>query len=337
MGLISKEVEINIVGRNYKHYEELGYHIPRVKNKQGKMVIPTGAKIVVKVEDLTKGSKTIVECMCDRCGFTTYMTYSNYCRFKKNDNKYYCHQCNNILFGRHKRIRTIIKKSKSFKEWCIENNKQDILDRWDYELNKCNPEEVCCNSRNKCWFKCNKYSDHEGELKRIDALTRNNNCKIICTQCNSIAQWFIDNGLNINDYWDWDKNAISPWEISYRNPKEIWMKCQEKDYHGSYEIAPFEFINGEKCTYCAKKKIHPKDSLGQYICDNYGEEFLNKIWSDNNEKTSFEYAPNSRKKVWWKCENDKHEEYFRSIQKSNRFEFRCPKCRNESKESVIEE
>lgn len=54
MGLISKEVEINIVGRNYKHYEELGYHIPRSKNKWGRMGILQGTKIIVKVEDLQK-------------------------------------------------------------------------------------------------------------------------------------------------------------------------------------------------------------------------------------------------------------------------------------------
>ena len=54
MGLISKEVEINICGGNYKHYEELGYHIPRSKNKWGRMGILQGTKIIVKVEDLQK-------------------------------------------------------------------------------------------------------------------------------------------------------------------------------------------------------------------------------------------------------------------------------------------
>ena len=24
----------------------------------------------------------------------------------------------------------------SFYDWCIENNRQDLLDRWDYDLNK---------------------------------------------------------------------------------------------------------------------------------------------------------------------------------------------------------
>ena len=31
------------------------------------------------------------------------------------------------------------KNKKSFYDWCIENNRQDVLDRWDYELNDCSP------------------------------------------------------------------------------------------------------------------------------------------------------------------------------------------------------
>ena len=31
------------------------------------------------------------------------------------------------------------KNKKSFYDWCVENNREDILDRWDYELNDCSP------------------------------------------------------------------------------------------------------------------------------------------------------------------------------------------------------
>ena len=36
MGLITKEIDVCIVSNNYKHYEDLGYHIPKEINKNGK-------------------------------------------------------------------------------------------------------------------------------------------------------------------------------------------------------------------------------------------------------------------------------------------------------------
>jgi hypothetical protein len=101
----------------------------------------------------------------------------------------------------------------------------------------------------------------------------------------------------------------------------------------------YDFTKGNRCPYCIyfHGKVHPKDSLGQYIIDNYGQDFLDKIWSDKNIKTSFEYAPNSGKEVWWKCMDEKHEDYKREINGSNIIKFRCPICTQERNESFLQE
>lgn len=229
------------------------------------------------------------------------------------------------------------KQCNSFAQWCINNNKQNVLDRWDYELNNFTPWEVSYSSNKKYWFKCDKHLEHKSELKSIDRFVHGQNGSIECNQCNSIAQWFLDNNLKIEDYWDYNKNTISPWDISYGCKTKVWIKCREKDYHGSYEITCKNFTNGNRCPYCSGRAVHPKDSVGQYIIDNYGEDFLWKIWSDKNDKSVFEYLPNSNQKVWWKCLDNKHEEYYRKISKSYRSDFRCPQCSQERKESLGEE
>lgn len=159
---------------------------------------------------------------------------------------------------------------------------------------------------------------------------------------NSIARWLIetfgDNALNL--YWDWDKNGVSPWGISFRSVYDIWIKCNNKNYHGSYKTTPNKLYQSKGvCPYCCKHngKIHPLDSLGQYIIDNYGEEFLWKVWSDKNEKSPFEYHIQSNIKIWWKCIDGKHEDYLRSCSKNFYKEYICPKCMEERKESLIEE
>lgn len=53
----------------------------------------------------------------------------------------------------------------------------------------------------------------------------------------SFAEWGINNlDENFLDkYWDWDKNELNPYEISYGSHKRVWIKCRNKDYHNSYE------------------------------------------------------------------------------------------------------
>ena len=49
MGLITKEVEVCVCSNKQKYYESLGYNIPREKNNNGRMRVPRGSKIKVKV------------------------------------------------------------------------------------------------------------------------------------------------------------------------------------------------------------------------------------------------------------------------------------------------
>ena len=41
---------------------------------------------------------------------------------------------------------------KTFEEWCLENNRQDILDLWDYDKNNKSPSEVPAGTKIKYFF-----------------------------------------------------------------------------------------------------------------------------------------------------------------------------------------
>ena len=326
MGLISKSVIMRWNGSNRKWYESKGYKW--TKNL---------GEFEVKVEDLPNGSNIQIYCTCDNCEKIFKTSWQSYLR-SSHDNKHYCRKCILKLFTNTKSIKIKLSKTKSFEQWCIENNRHDVLKRWDYYLNDCLPNEVTYSSNKKYWFKCNKYKEHGSELKNINNFTSGSNGVMNCNQCNSFSQWGIDNfGEDfLEKYWS-KKNTINPWDISYSSNKKIWIKCQEKDYHEDYKISCSNFINNNRCPYCNNTKIHPKDSLGQYIVDNYGKRFLDKIWSDKNKKSPFEYAPISNQKVWWKCLDDRHEDYKRKIGDSHYAEFRCPKCVQERRESFLQE
>ena len=42
----------------------------------------------------------------------------------------------------------------SFAEWCRDNNHQDLLNKWDYELNNVSPDDVAFQSNKYYYFKC---------------------------------------------------------------------------------------------------------------------------------------------------------------------------------------
>ena len=101
-----------------------------------------------------------------------------------------------------------------------------------------------------------------------DRIINNYNC--YCKKCKidktkSFAQYLIDiygdNALNL--YWDYAKNIIDPWTISKGSNKKVFIKCQNKSYHESYNIACCNFINGKRCPSCSSKhgKLHRLDSM----------------------------------------------------------------------------
>jgi hypothetical protein len=230
----------------------------------------------------------------------------------------------------------ICKACNSFEQWCINNNRQDILSRWDYELNKCNPIEIRFACKSSYYFKCSK-GIHPSELKSISNFTSGSEGVMFCNMCNSFAQYLIDNFGNdaLNLYWDYEKNGnINPWKLTKSNNLNVYIKCQNKDkpYHESYlvQCSNFSKLNSG-CPYCYNRKIHPLDSLGTLF-----PEVLD-IWSDKNDKSPFEYAPKTPQEVYWKCPEGKHDNYLRKINESNDAKFRCPDCSNERDESFLQE
>ena len=98
--LISKEVEIKLNGKNIKYYEDLGYEIPRRKDKWGEITVSRGTTIMVKVEDLPDGSHAEIQCLCDYClerGIKTIINkiYKNYIKGNKKSviHKDCCNEC----------------------------------------------------------------------------------------------------------------------------------------------------------------------------------------------------------------------------------------------------
>lgn len=109
MGIITKEVEVRLNGNNVNYYRQLGYDIPmreasRAMKYQGFDYVADFKKsIFVKIEDVPKNSKALIESTCDYCGKPKpIMRYSDYNKQTKNGAlKCCCEKCSSL---KHKEI-----------------------------------------------------------------------------------------------------------------------------------------------------------------------------------------------------------------------------------------
>lgn len=138
---------------------------------------------------------------------------------------------------------------------------------------------------------------------RLSEFQNGNKCTNCCNTYENSFTYYIQQelGESLNKYWDWEKNDLNPYYITPQSNKKVYIKCTETDYHGSYLIMISNFYKGRRCPYCNGKKIHPKDSFGQWLIDEFGKDAIEKYWSSKNTINPFNISPQSKKKVWMLC------------------------------------
>ena len=138
--LLTKSVEVVLTCKNIAYYESLGYEIPRYWDKKHKkMSIKRGTKIVVKIEDLAKGSHEKVDVKCDYCDTVKRVSYKDY--LKNHDEKLgdCCIQCRHIKYKE-----TMIEKYGAYNTMLVpellEKVKQTNHEKYGYDWHMQRPE-----------------------------------------------------------------------------------------------------------------------------------------------------------------------------------------------------
>lgn len=211
------------------------------------------------------------------------------------------------------------KTNYSFEQWCVDNNRRELIDRWDCVLNDKPPSEISFKSNKKYWFKC-PIGIHDSQLQSIQYITSGRSNELHCTKCRSFAQHTIDEKGEeyFNKIWN-ESNTLDPWMVTYKSTKMAIFNCINNPSH-VYDQSIQNHFSGSSCPYCLNRKINKDNSLG------VSTPKILPRWSVKNNKTPYEYAPQSTENVWWKCENGIHEDYQRSIARSFYTDFKCPKC-----------
>lgn len=225
-------------------------------------------------------------------------------------------------------------KTMSIKTWCEINDRNDILELWDYELNQYNPEVVSWASKYDIYFKC-EHSKHNSHSMKLYSVT-SNGARILCKECyleqNSFGKWCEENAPEILDLWDNDLNNCSIYDVNRCSHKKYYFKCPRGIHDSSLHDLAHITQRSHKI-YCSNC-----NSFAQYLLDRHGNDALTTVWDvDRNAVSPYDVSYSaSRIKVWVHClENPLHDSY--QVSPDNYAKGRrCPTCKKERQNSKLE-
>lgn len=212
----------------------------------------------------------------------------------------------------------------SFYTWCINNDRNDLIQAWVYDKNP-NIKEISAHSGKYVLFNVQGYEYNYSISTITDEIKK---CDPIKKYYNSIGYYLISNyGENaIDKYWS-SKNKVSPFSIDSGGDKQIWIKCQQKDYHDDYKINACSFKYGCRCPMCASKIVHPKDSFAQFNIDRFGEDWIEKCWCNDNEVDPFKIPIYKNKlRIHLKCKQIEYHDFYTTPATFDNHEAFCPYC-----------
>ena len=180
-------------------------------------------------------------------------------------------------------------------EWCIENNREDLIQEWDNEKNNgLSPSDIMPHTNKSYWWKCKL-----GHFWKTSPNCRTGKGKTGCPYCKNQKVLLGFNDIfstypDLEKDWDYSKNDISPKEITAGSARKVWWKCHICGYE--WQVAPVKRkIHG--CPSCSNKAV--TSGFNDLATLN---PLLTLDWnSEKNDKLPSQFTIHSGEKVWWKC------------------------------------
>ena len=121
---------------------------------------------------------------------------------------------------------------------------------WDYELNTVDPDTIPPRSNKKYWWHCSNGHKYQASVNNKTSQTGGN-----CPYC-SHQKLTIENSLAMQNpelakEWDYDKNTLTPYDISAYSGQKVWWKCINGH---SWQAKVSNRNNGRGCPECSKGK-----------------------------------------------------------------------------------
>jgi len=101
----------------------------------------------------------------------------------------------------------------------------------------------------------------------------------------------------LSNEWDWSKNTVNFYDVSFSSGKKYWWKCTLCRIHHSYESLVSTRVRGSGCPYFAGVKV----GYGNTLYDNY-KKLCDDEWDwEKNVIRPIEITVGSGYMAWWVC------------------------------------
>lgn len=194
-----------------------------------------------------------------------------------------------------------------------------IAQEWDYEKNKnLKPCDITYGTNRIVYWKCVK--GHSWEASVVSRTKVGNNCPICSNR--KVLRGYNDLESQFPELvkeWDFSKNLIKPYEISYHYDNKVYWICKKGH---SYEASVYSRVKKKtSCPVCANQKI--LSGYNDLLSKN--PQMASEWDYEKNTILPNQIAEQSNIKYWWKCKNNHSYE----ASPSNRFKGKgCPYCSN---------
>ncbi len=227
----------------------------------------------------------------------------------------------------------MLKGKIDLESWCKANNRQDLLNEWDYDKNiEIDPSGISSGSSSKkIFWICKKGHSYQAYVYNRTTLNAG------CPYCAGKLLKGYNDLLTINpqylEEWDYDKNLdISPDECTLYSHKKAWWKC--KKCGNSWETAISTRSEGRGCPACgivkrsSKSRVKKgKNDLESWCKTNNRQDLLDEWDIEKNGLAPDQVAMGSHKVYGWICSTC-HNSLDSNIP-NRRFGNNCPYCSNQ--------
>ena len=142
-----------------------------------------------------------------------------------------------------------------------------------------------------------------------------------------IKKYLPETHPHLLEQWDWEKNEISPDEVTYGSHKKVWWRCKEESCKEGWRVSVNNKTSSKirlGCPFCYGRHVSDRNRLFKVFPNLEQEWDITKNGSLHPDNVSY----GSHKKVWWKCKRCRCSWRTRANDRTSGSFNGCPACSN---------
>lgn len=162
------------------------------------------------------------------------------------------------------------------KTWCTENNREDLLNEWDYEKNEQSPSQISAHNGKKVWWRCSLGHEWDSIIGSRTSTVRPSGCpycsnppKRILVGFNDFESWCRHNSKEyLLKEWNDERNTdITPKDVTYGSGTKVWWKCNRGH---EWRVSPSNRVQGTGCPVCSRTQTSfPEQAIAFYLSKSF--------------------------------------------------------------------